>query len=393
MKKSILPLMDTGIFLIAVTQFGLTFSYNFIMTFMPFYIIKISPFGPKETMLWTGLIMGAPSVIAGLTCPLWGRLTSRLRPKFLLEQGVLSLGVILLLFGFATNLYFVLFLRILLGVLGGVSTVGLVLISNLSPKERMHKDISLFQNAITAGQLIAPPIGAYMVTLTGYLASFLIAAFIVSVFFFFCRHYVKDIPCQKYNPNPGKHLQREVLWGWGLGLIATIHITYIPSILPHILETFQIKGGTALNSAGMIMMAYMATAVLGTYFINHLVPRANLRQAVLYVGLLAAFFQAVMYFGHGVISFTLIRMLETGTIAAIFPMILSLFASSVGSNMLGVLNSSRYIGNAVGPMMATSIVAYSGLLPLYLIIAGLTLASLWGFSRATQATQLAKQEE
>jgi MFS family permease len=72
-----------GIYFIAVSQFGLAFSFNCIMSFMPFYILKVSGYSEKETMLWIGMIMGATSMIAALAAPFWGSLTTRIRPKLL----------------------------------------------------------------------------------------------------------------------------------------------------------------------------------------------------------------------------------------------------------------------------------------------------------------------
>ena len=392
MNKSALPILDKGVFSVALSQFGNTFAMNFIAVFMPFYILKITPFGPKETLLWTGLIMGAPSLMAALMAPVWGRLTSRFKPKLLFERAILCNGAIMLLYGFAGKLYVLLLLRIMLGILGGVSTVGLILISVLSPKERLHKNLSLYQIAMTSAQLIAPPAGAYLVAVAGYRPSFAIASLIIGIFFFFCFRYVKDVPCQKAGPNPGQARQRGIFWGWALSLMATVHITYLPSILPHILEDFRLGEETALTSAGIIMMAYTITAILGNYLINNFAPRDRLRRVILYVGLLAAFFQAALCFGSGVFSFTLIRMLQTGVIAAVFPMILSVFASSERGETMGFLNSARFAGNAVGPLLATSIVASSSLPVLYLLISGLTLVALAAFLRATKTASSLQQE-
>jgi MFS family permease len=392
MKESVLPISDKGVFSVALSQFGNTFAMNFIAVFMPFYILKISPYGPKETMLWTGLIMGAPSLMAALMAPVWGRLTSRFKPKLLFERAILCNGIIMLLYGFAGKLYVLLLLRIMLGILGGVSTVGLILISVLSPKERLHKNLSLYQIAMTSAQLIAPPAGAYLVALAGYRPSFAVASLIIGIFFFFCLRYVKDVPCQKAGPNPGQTRQRGIFWGWALSLMATVHITYLPSILPHILENFQLDEGTALTSAGIIMMAYTITAILGNYLINNFAPRDRLRRVILYLGLLAAFFQAALCFGSGVFSFTLIRMMQTGVIAAVFPMILSVFASNVRGETMGFLNSARFAGNAVGPLLATSVVASSNLPVLYLLISGLTLVVLAAFLRATREVSYLPRE-
>ena len=158
-----------------------------------------------------------------------------------------------------------------------------------------------------------------MVTLAGYRASFVIASCIILIFFTICYVYVKDIPCPKANADPAKPLRTGILWGWVLAAVATIRIAYLPSILPHILENFQVQGAMALNSAGIIMMAYTVTAILGNYLINSFARRDNLKQVVMFIGLSAAFFQAAMFFGKDVFSFTVIRMLQTASLQPFFP--------------------------------------------------------------------------
>jgi len=77
-----------------------------------------------------------------------------------------------------------------------------------------------------------------------------------------------------------------------------------------------------------------------------------------------------------------IRMIQTGLIAPVFPLTISIFAKEVGGGMIGFLNSARFVGMALGPLMATSILAYSNLLTLYMTIAGLTIIALFLFMRS-----------
>jgi hypothetical protein len=96
----------------------------------------------------------------------------------------------------------------------------------------------------------------------------------------------------------------------------------------------------------------------------------------------AAALQALLYFSTGIYSFAAIRMLQTGMIAAVFPLVITAFACDARGSTLGFLNSSRFVGNSLGPLMATSILAHADLLTLYLAISGLTLAVLWAFLAA-----------
>jgi DHA1 family multidrug resistance protein-like MFS transporter len=379
-----LKIANKGVFFIAVSQFGMAFSFHCIMAFMPFYIIKISTYGPTETMIWIGLIMGASNVVASVVAPIWGGLTSRFRPKLLFERGMLCNGILILLLGFTDNLYLLLFLRICQGALGGVSTIGLVLISSLSSKERIHKDFSLFQNAITAGQLVGPPIGAFAASLFGYRAPFVFAFIIVSIFIVFCHRNVTDIPLQKKWSDSEATSRKRLLFGWGLSFVATLHLTFLPSVLPNILAVFNETGDMALRSAGFIIMAYTGTAIVGNYFISRLVSRMGLKKVITLACLSAAFFQVLLILSRGVLSFMVIRMIQMFFVASIIPLMFSVFGRDVGGKTMGFLNSARFVGSAVAPIMATSVLAYSNLLALYILIAVLTIGSLWAFLNSTR---------
>ena len=370
---------NKGVFFIAVSQFGIAFSFNCILAFIPFYILKISTFGPKETMIWTGMIIGASNVVASFTASFWGGLTSRFRPKLLYETGMLLNGVMILVMGFTTSLHVLLLLRIIQGLLGGVSTIGLVLISSLSSGKRLHKDMSLFQNSITAGQLVGPPVGAYLASLFGYRAPFVFAFLIVSIFLFYCHRNVDDIPIQKKELPPEAPFKRGLFLGWALCFIATIHVTFLPSILPAILKGFQLLGDTALRYAGFMIMAYTASSILGNHLLSHFSSKIGLRKIITIGCVMAACFQISLIFCREFLSFTLLRMLQMGFIAAVIPLTFSIFAREAGGRMIGLLNSSRFVGAAVGPLMATSVLAYSNLLTLYLLISGFTLLILWAF--------------
>jgi len=374
--------LEKGLISIAVSQFGVSFSFNCIMSFMPFYILKISEYGTKETMLWIGLIMGVSPLVTAAAAPFWGSLTTRIRPKRLYQAGTFFNGVIFLLMGFAGSLPLILFLRLCQGFLGGISTIGLVLIAASTTEKSRHRHISLFQNALTAGQLVGPPLGAYAVTAFGYRAPFIIAFVVVFLALLYGYLYIQDIPVQPEGSKEKRPCAKGVLWGWSLGIVGTIHLTFLPSILPHILEGFHLTEEAAITTAGHLMMAYTATAIAGNYLMATFSGRVSLARLTTISCLSAAALQALLYFSAGIYSFAAIRMLQTGMIAAVFPLVISAFAGDARGSTLGFLNSSRFVGNSLGPLLATSIVAHANLLSLYLTISGLTLAVLWAFLSA-----------
>ncbi len=126
-------------------------------------------------------------------------------------------------------------------------------------------------------------------------------------------------------------------------------------------------------------MTYTASAIAGNHLPSHFSSKLGLNRIIKLACLSSACFQIALILSRGLLSFTLLRMLQVGFIAVVIPLTFSIFAREVGGKMIGFLNSSRFVGAAVGPLMATSVLAYSNLLTLYLLIAGLTLTILWGF--------------
>ncbi len=388
MKKIILPLLNRilpasdgskGILSIALSQFGLAFSFNVVMSFMPFYIVKMSPYKPPETMVWIGLIMGLNSFVAAAAAPFWGSLTSTFRPKTLFQGSFLCNGIIFLLMGFTDSLPMLLALRLIQGVLGGASTIGIFMISQLSSKERLPSNLSLYQNSMTAGQLLGPPVGAYAAAHLGYRSPFILSFLLVCAALVLCHIYIVEVQKREAGPERETRFSQGVLWGWALSFIASVHLTFLPSILPHILEGFDLVGESAVKSAGFIMMGYTATAIIGNYTISRLTTGKQLKRVIAALCLTSAFLQLLLFFPGDVISFAVVRMLQTGVIAVVIPLVMASFAAELGGTGIGFLNSARFAGNGVGPLMATFVLAGSNLLTLYLLIAVLTVLFVLAF--------------
>lgn len=370
---------DRGIYSIAISQFGLAFCFNVVMSFMPFYIVKVSSYGSSETMVWIGLIMGLNSFVSTAAAPFWGSLTAKYRPKTLFQGAFMFNGVLFLLMGFTENLPLLLALRLIQGALGGASTIGIFMISQLSSKERLAGNLGLYQNSLTGGQLLGPPVGAYLASQIGYRAPFVFSFLLVGIALLLCHFYIVEIDKKGANPERKIGFNPNLLWGWALSFIATIHLTFLPSILPHILEGFDLVGETALKSAGFIMMGYTVTAIVGNYLISRMTARTKLTKVITVLCLVSALLQLMLIVPGGVIGFAVVRMLQTGVVAAVIPLVMASLASELGGTGIGFLNSARFAGNGVGPLIATFVLAGSSLLTLYLLIAALTILLVSAF--------------
>jgi MFS family permease len=218
-----------------------------------------------------------------------------------------------------------------------------------------------------------------MVVTMGYTAPFILSAALIFASLLLCHRFLDDVGPQQGKVESKPASNRQVLLGWALSFIATINLTFLPSILPSILEGFSLTGNAALKSAGFIMMGYTATAILGNYLLSKFTPAAKIKKTIAAACLFSAFMLMVMHFAPGILSFTAARMLQTGAIAAVISLVMSAFAGDVGGGKIGFLNSARFAGNGAGPLLATFVLARSGLFSLYLLIALSTVASVLAF--------------
>ncbi len=360
---------------ISFSQFGSACSWNFVQILLPFYILKISPYPLHYTLLWTGAIMGSTSIVSAVTSTFWGSLAHRFNPKLLYLRAMVGNMIAFLLMGFTTNLHLLLLLRILLGFVSGVSTIGMILVSSSSSKEKLASDLGVFQSSMTFGQLVGPLLGSFAAAALGYTGAFIGASGIMFSSVVFCSLYVTNVPRlpRKEGVFGGLRLDKRVIVGWMLCSIAIIQLTFLPSVLPAVFEGFKIEQGLALKMAGTVVMLYTATAMVGTYLLSRLSRRFGVDRMITVLLIFGIVLPSALAFSRDIVDFTVIRMAQAGLIAATVPLIISLFAAESKGGVIGFLNSSRFVGNALGPIIGTSILAFSNLTGLYFLIGGMTL--------------------
>jgi MFS family permease len=362
---------------ISFSQFGTALGFNFVYVFLPFYISAISPYSSRGTLLWTGAIMGCMGVCLACTAPGWGSLSHRFSPKSLYLAGILPQAVLMLLMGFFPSLHMLFILRVLQGAFGGVSTIGLIIISVSSSEKNRAFHFGIFQSALTLGQLLGPPAGSFGVATLGYQWAFVSASLMLFAAFIFCYFFVTDLP-----PLPGEMkssmrscLDRRTLTGWTLCLVAMTHLVYLPTIFPPVFQKFGFDNTSAVKMAGLVVMLYTCTSMIGTYAWSFLSRRTGVKKMINFLLLSGALLPIMLVFAQEIRSFTLILMLEAGMVAAIIPLTISMFAAEPKGNVIGFMNAARFVGMAVGPILASSLLAFANTTTLYLAVSGITLAA------------------
>lgn len=175
-------------------------------------------------------------------------------------------------------------------------------------------------------------------------------------------------------------MNRQTFIGWALCFSATVQLMFLPSVLPNVFRGFQMAESTALRAAGVVVMMYTATAVVGTFLLCSLAARVARHRLIVAVGILGTVLQFLLSLNSGFTSFVAIRMLQTALIAAVIPMVFATFASDSDGRVIGFMNSSRFADNGLVPLIGTTVLGYSSLNWIYLTIGCMTILALAGYA-------------
>src|SRR5579871_3080700 len=130
-----------------------------LLPFLPLYVEQLGVTDHAAIVQWSGIAYGATFFSAALTAPLWGRLGDRYGRKLMLIRASLGMAVAMSLIGMAHNVWQLVALRLLAGLLGGYSSGSTVLVAAQTPKARTGWALGVMSAGIMAGNLAGPLIG------------------------------------------------------------------------------------------------------------------------------------------------------------------------------------------------------------------------------------------
>ena len=147
---------------LAVCPFGsftTIVAMTLLLPFLPLYVEQLGVEDPAAIVQWSGVAYGATFFTAALSAPLWGRLADRYGRKLMLIRASLGMAVAMSLIGMAHDVWQLVALRLLTGLLGGYASGSTVLVATQTPKARSGWALGMLASGIMAGNLAGPLIG------------------------------------------------------------------------------------------------------------------------------------------------------------------------------------------------------------------------------------------
>ncbi len=335
-----------------------SFAWSFVHVSLPFYIQGVSKYDAATTLRWTGWILGISPLITVVTAPISGRLAGQRDPKraFVWTQGLQGAGFVLM--AFARSLPEIFVARMLLGAMGAVSTFAFIMGGRSGGDVR--REISEIQLGMTLGQVLGPAAGALTAARLGFRGSFLLAALMLGV----CAFLVAwAVPAGRGRAasqvRAGTTSLRELGTVCLLVLGCMTQVFFLAAILPQVLPRLGVSRNAMLEVGGLVLLTDGLAMALGTMAAPRVAEAVGDRRAVPWLLACSSVALAGLSLASSVSTFMALRFLQVLCIAPVFPLAVAAIAHRASGQTIGFLNSARIGASFVGPVFATTVLAWA----------------------------------
>jgi MFS family permease len=356
-----------------------------LLPFLPLYVEHLGVSDPAAIVQWSGVAFGATFLSAACTAPLWGRLGDRYGRKLMLIRASLGMAVAMSLIGLAENIYQLVGLRLLAGLLGGYASGATILVATQTPKERSGWALGMLASGIMAGNLTGPLIGGLLPPLIGIRNTFFLAGGVIFLAFLATAFLMKEAPRPKRAADSAKPA---TIRAWELipdkkpviimYVVASLVMFSIMSIEPIItVYLTQLHTANVTLMAGVVMSATALASILSASRIGKLADRVGHWKVV--IGCLSA--AAILLIPQALVSnewqLVVLRFLMGIALGGLLPCIAAIIRHSVpdavAGRMLGYSTSSQYVGQVLGPLTGGYLGGHFGM-PVVFVVTSLLMA-------------------
>jgi MFS family permease len=348
-----------------------------LLPFLPLYVEQLGVTDHAAIVQWSGIAYGATFFSAALVAPLWGRLADRYGRKLMMIRASLGMAVAMSLIGMAHNVWQLVGLRLLAGLLGGYASGSITLVATQTPKARSGWALGVVSSGIMAGNLVGPLIGGALPPLVGIRRTFLLAGAVIFVTFLATAFLIKE------EARPKVSGQAKARGGWSAipdrtpviamliaGLLLMLANMSIEPIITVYVAQLVEDASRVTMIAGIVMSAAALGSILSASRLGKLADRIghwNIIAGGLGVSALLLIPQAFVTQSWQLV---LLRFLMGLALGGLLPCIASVIRHNVpdivAGNMLGYSTSAQYAGQVVGPLVGGFVGGHFGMRAVFL---------------------------
>jgi DHA1 family multidrug resistance protein-like MFS transporter len=364
-----------NLFVCVFGSFTTLVSLSMLLPFLPLYVKQLGVESQADVIQWSGVAFGATFLGTAVTAPIWGRLADRYGRKPMLIRAAVGMAVVMSLIGIAHNVYQLVGLRLIAGLVGGYASASTVMVGTQAPRERAGWALGLLSTGALAGNLVGPLIGGLLPGLIGIRGTFFAGGAVIAVAALLTIFVVKEDFQSATDAKRGAsvaasaHASRTRYAVIG-ALLATAMMVLLAnmSIEPVItvyVGSLGVEPDRLARIAGVVMACSAFGSMLTAARLGALADRIGAWNVI--VGCLVATGLLMMpqAFVHQWWQLAALRALMGMSLAGLLPAIAKLARHAVDESktgqMLGYLQSAQFSGQVLGPVIGGQIAVHLGL--------------------------------
>ncbi|WP_144109462.1 MFS transporter [Paraburkholderia sp. BCC1886] len=376
-------------------SFSTIVAMTLLLPFLPLYVQQLGVPTAAGAVQWSGIAFGATFLAAALVSPLWGRMADKYGRKLILIRASLGMAVVMSLLGLAQNVWQLVGLRFLAGLVGGYSSGATVMIATQTPRGRTGWALGTLASGVMAGNLVGPLIGGALPPLIGIRNTFFIAGAMIFCAFIATTLLIKEKPVER--PLARSPAVTETVLdtpdasrGWSsvpdlkpvlamlltAGLLMFANMSIEPIITVYVGQLVHDTRHVTLVS-GFVMSASALGSVLAASRVGRLADRIGAPKVIVACLALCAALLVPQAFVTSGWQLVVLRFLMGLALAGLLPSITSVIRHNVPDRsagyILGYATSANYTGQVAGPLAGGFVGAHFGMQAVFLITSVLML--------------------
>jgi MFS family permease len=384
-------------------SFSTIVAMTMLLPYLPLYVEHLGVHGHASIERWSGVAYGATFFSAALTAPLWGRLGDRYGRKPMLMRASLGMAVAMSLIGLAQNVWQLVLLRLLTGLLGGYASGSTIIVAAQTPRERSAWALGVLSTGVMAGTVVGPLIGGVAPELVGVHTSFLVAGGVIFLAFLATTFGLRE---ERPSRGPARHTSlrthREsrlpggrpvavLLVTASLLMLATMSIEPIVTVY-----VGELDPGTDHVSAlaGVVMAIGALGSIVSAPRVGRLADRIGYGRVITACLTVAAAALGLQALAQDVWQLGALRPLMGLALGGLLPTITAAIRHAVPDGVvgraLGLSVSAQYSGQVLGPLLGGLVAGAFGIRIVFVATAAV-LAGGALLSRVTTASLTASR--
>lgn len=362
-------------------------SMTMVLPFISLYIQSFGNFSESYVQSWSGWIFAITFVAAFLFSPIWGRIGDKYGRKNILIISATGTAISVLLMGFATSVWHLFFLRMMMGIFTGFIPMSQALISIQTPKEIAGRVLGTLQTGSITGTLMGPLLGGSLADIFGYASTFKWTSLTIFLSALIVMFGIKETKLKVSAENKSysrkqvlKHIINKPVLLVVMLISMLVQIAHF-SIQP-ILSLYVIEINGPANIALMSGMAFSVSG-LGNLFMakrwGGLGDRIGYSKIIIFL----LFMAGILYFPGAFVTniwqLIILRFLLGIAIGGIIPVRLAYIRQhaplSMQGEVLGYNTSLRFLGNVIGPALGGMLAGLFGISSVFFVTSGLLIIS------------------